>query len=109
MGDIASVRLLVILSEDNSVRVELPNGIPNSTEELIEEVMNACGLGGYIRLQYRETDFGNTFVNLTSASGIKDLSVIRVIHLDPDSTTVVLYPVDNLTGGTPPPGMNSED
>ncbi|XP_034554787.1 uncharacterized protein LOC117823669 [Notolabrus celidotus] len=109
MADIAPVRLLVILSEDNSVRVQLRNGIPNSTEELIDEVMNACGLGGYIRLQYRDTDFGNIFVNLTSTSVIKDLSVIKVIQLDPDNTTVVLYPVDNLTSGTPSPGMNSED
>ncbi len=59
MADITPVRLLVILSEDNSARMELRNGIPNSLEELIEEVKDACGLGGYIKLQYKDADFGN--------------------------------------------------
>lgn len=109
MADFALVRLLVILSEDNTVRMELRNGIPSSTEELIEEVKNACGLGGCIRLQYRDADFGNIFVNLTCTSVIKDLSVIKVIQLDPDSSTVVLYPVDNFTSSIRSPGMTSED
>lgn len=80
MADIATVRLLIILNEDNSVRKELRNGIPKSLEELIEEVKNACGLGGHIRLQYKDTDFGNIFVNLTSTAVIKDLSVIKVVQ-----------------------------
>ncbi|KAJ4922148.1 hypothetical protein JOQ06_021729 [Pogonophryne albipinna] len=38
MADIGPpVRLLIILNDDNSVRLELRNGIPNSMEELIEE------------------------------------------------------------------------
>ncbi|KAI9525182.1 hypothetical protein NQZ68_009390 [Dissostichus eleginoides] len=45
MADIGPpVRLLIILNDDNSVRLELRNGIPNSMEELIEEVKNSCGL-----------------------------------------------------------------
>ncbi|KAI9538780.1 hypothetical protein NQZ68_012433 [Dissostichus eleginoides] len=45
MADIGPpVRLLIILNDDNSVRLELRNGIPNSMEELIEEVNNSCGL-----------------------------------------------------------------
>ncbi|KAJ4932643.1 hypothetical protein JOQ06_011060 [Pogonophryne albipinna] len=95
MADIGPpVRLLIILNDHNSVRLELRNGIPNSMEELIEEVKNSCGLEGYIRLQYKDTDFGNTFVNLTSTHAIKDLTVIKVVELDPESTTVVLYPVE---------------
>lgn len=60
----ASIRLLVILNTDNNVRMQLPNGVPNTVEELIEEVKNVCGIDGYIRLQYQDTDFGNIFVNL---------------------------------------------
>lgn len=44
--------------------MQLPNGVPNTVEELIEEVKNVCGIDGYIRLQYQDTDFGNIFVNL---------------------------------------------
>lgn len=109
MADIATVRLLIILSEDNSVRMELHNGIPKSLEELIEEVKNACGLGGHIRLQYKDTDFGNVFVNLTSTTVIKDLSVIKVVQLDPDTTTIVLYPVDPTISSIPSGGQDSED
>lgn len=73
MADIRPVRLLVILNEDNNVRMELRNGIPNSVEEFIKEVKNACGLGGYIRLQYKDTA-GNMFVNMTSTTWILQLS-----------------------------------
>ena len=42
MTENTPVRLLVILSEDSSVRMELRNGIPNSLEELIDEVRAVC-------------------------------------------------------------------
>lgn len=93
MTENSPVRLLVILSEDSSVRIELHNGIPNSLEEFIDKVKNACGLGGFIRLQYKDTDFGDMFVNLTSTTVIKDLAVLKVVQLDPDSP-VVLYALD---------------
>lgn len=109
MADIAPVRLLVILNEENSVRMELRNGIPNSVEELIEEVKNACGLEGYIRLQYKDTDFGNIFVNLSSTTVIKDLTVLKVVQVDPDSTTIVLYPVDPPMSSILSVGLDSDD
>ena len=110
MADIEPpVRLLIILNDHNSVRLELRNGIPNSMEELIEEVKNSCGLEGYIRLQYKDTDFGNTFVNLTSTHAIKDVTLIKVVELDPDSTTVVLYAVEIPFNSTPTSGLYSED
>ncbi|KAJ4941245.1 hypothetical protein JOQ06_027531 [Pogonophryne albipinna] len=41
MADIGPpVRLLIILNDDNSVRLEFRNGIPKTMEELIEEVKN---------------------------------------------------------------------
>lgn len=88
--------------------MELRKGIPNSLEELIDEVKNACGLQGYIRLQYKDTDFGNIFVNLTSTAVIKDLTILKVIQIDPDST-VVLYPVDPSVSSIPLVGLDSDD
>ena len=108
MTEDTPVRLLVILSDDSSVRMELHNGIPNSLEELIDEVKNACGLGGFIRLQYKDTDFGNMFVNLTSTTVIKDLAVLKLIQLDPDST-VVLYALDPPGSSIPLVGLDSDD
>ncbi|XP_041841969.1 uncharacterized protein LOC121640324 [Melanotaenia boesemani] len=109
MAEITPVRLLVYLNEDNNVRMELRKGIPYSLEELIDEVKNACGLEGCIRLQYKDTDFGNIFVNLTSTAVIKDLSILKVIQLDPNSTTVILYPVDLATSSNSSFSVDSDE
>ncbi|CAL9682187.1 unnamed protein product [Knipowitschia caucasica] len=93
MASSAPVRLLVILNEENRMRITLEDGVPESVEELIEVVKNKCLVMGYIRLQYQDVDFGNAFVNVTSTQVIGDLTVLKVIELDPDST-VTLYPVD---------------
>ncbi|MED6242790.1 hypothetical protein ATANTOWER_009764, partial [Ataeniobius toweri] len=44
MSDIKPIRLLVILSEDNKVTMELRRRFPNSLEELINAVNNAFAL-----------------------------------------------------------------
>lgn len=59
-------KLLVILSQDDSRKLLLPHGIPESVDELIEKVREACGLNGKFRLQYQDKDFGDVFVNLTN-------------------------------------------
>lgn len=82
MAGSTSARLLVVLSEENSMRMVLPGGIPESLEELINDVKRACTLSGRIRLQYKDTDFGEMFVNLASTAEIKDLSIVKVIQMD---------------------------
>lgn len=84
----ASIRLLVILNADNNVPMELPNGVPDTVEELIEEVKNVCGIDGHIRLQYQDTNFGNMFVNLNSTTVVKGLTVLRVVQIDLDTTII---------------------
>ncbi|XDV11159.1 hypothetical protein PO909_000172 [Leuciscus waleckii] len=75
-------RLLVILEEDNRIKLELPNGIPSSVDEVIQQIKSVCGLTNEIRLQYYDADFG-TWVNLTSTSELKDLANLKVIHVEP--------------------------
>ncbi|XP_063044938.1 uncharacterized protein LOC134439052 [Engraulis encrasicolus] len=58
--------------------------MPDTVEELIEQVKNICKLCGDIRLQYKDDDFGGTFVNLSSTSMIKDLTTIKIIQAAPD-------------------------
>lgn len=77
-----SARLLVVLGEDNSIQMVLPGGIPDSLEDLISEIKRTCALSGRIRLQYKDTDSGDMFVNLTSTMEIKDLSTVKVIQMD---------------------------
>jgi len=92
MANPKPVRLLVIVSEDSSYRMELTTGVPDTVEELIEQVKHSCGLCGGIRLQYKDEDFG-MFVNLSSTSAIKDLTTIKVIQLNLDAA-IVLQLVD---------------
>ncbi|KAI9541109.1 hypothetical protein NQZ68_034214 [Dissostichus eleginoides] len=86
------MRLLVILEEDSRIKLELPNGISSSVDEVIQEITNFCGLTNEIRLQYKDTDFG-TWVNLTSTSELKDLATLKVINVVP-SVTLFLEPVE---------------
>ncbi|KAJ4948213.1 hypothetical protein JOQ06_019750 [Pogonophryne albipinna] len=85
-------RLLVILEEDSRIKLELPNDIPSSVDEVIQEVTNFCGLTNEIRQQYKDADFG-TWVNLTSTSELKDLATLKVINVVP-SVTLFLEPVE---------------
>ncbi|KAK0155739.1 hypothetical protein N1851_001768 [Merluccius polli] len=88
------IRLLILLSDDSSERMDLPL-VSDTVEELIEQVKEACKLTGGIRLQYKDVDFGGTFVNLSSTSSIKDLTTIKVIPSVPD-TDIILEFIDSV-------------
>ncbi|XP_063058544.1 uncharacterized protein LOC134463980 [Engraulis encrasicolus] len=80
-----AAKLLVFLSEDDKRKMLLPNGIPESVDQLVDDVREACGLRGNFRIQYQDKDFGDIFVNLTSTTELEDLCTIKVIPL-PDDT-----------------------
>uniref|UniRef100_A0A8P4KR70 Sterile alpha motif domain-containing protein 3 n=1 Tax=Dicentrarchus labrax TaxID=13489 RepID=A0A8P4KR70_DICLA len=65
--------------------------VPDTVEELIEQVKEACKLTGGIRLQYKDIDFGGKFVNLSSTSPIKDLTTIKVIQSVPDTDIILKF------------------
>ncbi|KAK7886000.1 hypothetical protein WMY93_025621 [Mugilogobius chulae] len=77
-----AAKLRVILNSDNSVKMFLPTGIPETVEELIDHVRMLCSVEGNFRLQYQDRDFDNALVNLTSTSELNDCSTIKVISLD---------------------------
>lgn len=82
------IRLLVLLCDDSLERMDLPL-VPDTVEELIEQVKYTCKLSGGIRLQYKDDDFGGTFVNLNSTSSIKDCTTIKVIQTVPDTDIIL--------------------
>lgn len=88
-----SIRLLVLLTNDTLERIDLPV-VPDTVEDLIEHVKEACRLTGNIRLQYKDDDFGGIFVNLSSISMIKDLNTIKVIPSVPDN--IILEFIDSV-------------
>lgn len=83
-----SAKLLVIVSQDDSRKLLLPDGIPELVDELIEKVREAFGLDGRFRLQYQDKDFGDVFVNLTNTGELQSLGTLKIIPLpDEDSFT----------------------
>ena len=85
------IRLPILLSDDSSERMDLPL-VPENVEVLVEQVVKeACQLIGCIRLQYKDVDFGGTFVHLSTTSSIKDLATIKVIPLIPDSDIILEF------------------
>ena len=84
MADSTPASLKVILGENNLEKRSLPNGIPESLDDLLSKVKTFFGLKGDVRLQSMDQDFGNDFFNLNSTTQLQDLGTIKVnkeIHL----------------------------
>ncbi len=77
-------KLQVILTPDDTRKLVLPDGIPGTMEQLMDEVRKVCGFKGNLRLQYQDRDFGDALVNLTSTAELEDLATLKVIPLTDD-------------------------
>lgn len=62
----APVKLRIILGENDSQRLILPGGMPETVIELVQEIKRQCGVDGDFRLQFMDVEFGNEFTNLVS-------------------------------------------
>lgn len=80
MAGSTPAKLKVILGESNIEKLTLPNGIPESIDDLLSKIKTTFGLKGNLRLQYMDQDFGNDFFNLNSTTELQDLGTIKVIH-----------------------------
>lgn len=80
MANSTLARLKVILGENNIEKLTLPNGIPQSLDDLLSVIKTSFELKGDFRLQYMDHDFGNDFFNLKSTTELKDLGTIKVIQ-----------------------------
>ncbi|KAK2825411.1 hypothetical protein Q7C36_019338 [Tachysurus vachellii] len=76
-----SIRLKIILGENNSQKVILQDGMPASVGDLTKEIAKQCNLQGNFRLQFMDPDFDNDFMNLMSTSEIQDKSTLKVVFL----------------------------
>ncbi|XP_024116549.1 uncharacterized protein LOC112138208 [Oryzias melastigma] len=77
--------LRVVFGEDDASKLSLPNGIPSSVECLKEEIRRQFDLSQNFRLQYRDIEFNNEFVNLTLTSEIQNKSTVKVVYLPLES------------------------
>ncbi|XP_038139855.1 uncharacterized protein LOC119782782 [Cyprinodon tularosa] len=91
----APVKLRIILGENDSQRLTLQEGIPETVGELVQHIKRQCGVEDHFRLQFMDAEFGNEFTNLTSVSEIQDKSTLKLVF---DSAASALPDVT-----TPPP------
>ena len=63
--------------DDDSRKRTLKSGIPTSVDELLLEIKTVFGLKEQFRLQYKDVDFGNEYMNLMSTSEIKDRGTLK--------------------------------
>ncbi|KAJ8334016.1 hypothetical protein SKAU_G00413350 [Synaphobranchus kaupii] len=75
------VILKIILTDGSSQRLTISHGLPASIDDLMAEVTKQCGLHGNFRLQFKDSLFGDEFLNLTSMSEVEDKGTLRIIDL----------------------------
>lgn len=78
-------KLRVLVNPDDTRKLILPDGIPETMEQLMDEVRKVCGLRRNFRLQNQDRDFGNALINLTSTAELVDLATIKIIPITDDS------------------------
>eukprot|EP00064_Thunnus_orientalis_P020496 superscaffoldBa00005660_g20634 len=65
--------------EDDARKLTIQSLIPKSVEELTPEIKTFFGVAEDVRLQFKDVDFGNEFMNLLSISDIQDQSLAEEI------------------------------
>ncbi|KAI9514765.1 hypothetical protein NQZ68_030955 [Dissostichus eleginoides] len=88
-------RLRILLKPDDTRKLVLPNGIPETMAQLTVEVRKVCEISGGFRMQYQDRDFGNALVNLTSTADLVDLATIKVIPIPDDGVQTPHEEADN--------------
>ncbi|KAE8287211.1 hypothetical protein D5F01_LYC15180 [Larimichthys crocea] len=78
MAGSTPARLKVILGENNIEKLTLPNGIPESLEDLLGTIKTTFGLKDNLRLQYMDQDFGNDFFDLNSTTQLQNLGTVKI-------------------------------
>jgi len=75
------VILKIILTDGSSQMWTLRGGLLASIDDLMVEVKKQCGLEGNFRLQFKDSMFGNEFLNLTTVSEVEDKGAIKMIDM----------------------------
>ncbi|XP_039544877.1 uncharacterized protein LOC120491248 [Pimephales promelas] len=74
-------------SEDDARKLTIRSGMPTSVDGLAFEIKTFFGVTEQFRLQYKDVEFGNEFMNLLSISDIQDRSTLKVVYLPCEAST----------------------
>ncbi|XP_057190382.1 sterile alpha motif domain-containing protein 3 [Triplophysa rosa] len=101
---------IVFGGEDDARKLVLKKGIPMSVDDLVHDIITVFGLKQKFRLQYKDKDFGNEYVNLMSTSEIEDRDTLKLIFLsteDSNSSMLETEPALPYCSTTPSPSAFS--
>lgn len=96
-----SVKLRVIVDDNDFRRLDLSAGIPDSFANLHDTVRQAFGIERHFRLQYMDADF-NEFMNLSSVHDITDKSTIKLIYVAHDTHPSPDHPAEQSSSASEP-------
>nr|XP_057928428.1 sterile alpha motif domain-containing protein 3 isoform X3 [Doryrhamphus excisus] len=89
-------KLRIILQDHEIRKLDLPDGIPDTVDELESIVREKFGLDGNFTLHYKDADFGEEYFSLTSTSDIKDKDTIKVVNIvEPPTVTLTFTDGDS--------------
>lgn len=77
-----SIKLRVIVSEDDIRKLSLPHGLPETVQELENTVRAECNVHNGFILQYLDHDFKD-FVNITLISDVRNKGTLKVVIKHP--------------------------
>lgn len=89
-------QLRMILADHDVRKLQLPSGIPKTTNDLQLVIRDTFGIVGDFSLHHQDVDFGNEFFTLLSTTDIKDRDTIKVVYiLEPPTISLTLTDVTN--------------
>lgn len=92
----SQAKLRIILQDHDIRKLDLPNGIPETVEELESIVRETFKLDGNFTLHYKDADFGEDYFSLSSTRDIKDKDSIKVFHIvELPTITMTLTNIDH--------------
>jgi len=79
-----SVKLRVIIEDDDFRRLDLHSGKPKTLMDLHNTIRDAFGIERDFRIQFMDPDFNNEFMNISSMQDIEDRGTIKLVYMQND-------------------------
>ncbi|KAG9260477.1 hypothetical protein AMEX_G632 [Astyanax mexicanus] len=72
--------------EDDARKLAIESGIPSTVEEFALQIKTFFQVTEPFRLQYRDREMDDQFMNLTSTSELEDKATVRVVYMPSETT-----------------------
>lgn len=73
--------------EDDARKLTIESGIPNTVEEFALQIKTFFKVTEPLRLQYRDREMDDQFMNLLSTSELEDKATVKVVYIPSETTS----------------------